>query len=92
MINDCFGELLSHVDSFPRWRTRLADIPPVLTKEGRFAFQRVKSIIASNLLQLYISINFYLLFSGYLSKCALHIIFILQCSQKRFYSFYSFLS
>lgn len=54
MINDCFGELLSHVDSFSKWRTRVADIPPVLTEEGRFAFQRVKSIIVSNLLQLYI--------------------------------------
>lgn len=64
MINDCFGELLSHVDSFSKWRTRVADIPPVLTEEGRFAFQRVKSIIVSNLLQLYIyiSINFCLLF------------------------------
>lgn len=53
MINDRFGELSSHVDSFSRWRTRAADILPVLTEEGRSAFQRVKSIIVSNLLMIF---------------------------------------
>lgn len=42
-----------HVGSVPRWRTRVGDIPPVPAVEGRFAFQRVKSIIVSHLATLF---------------------------------------
>lgn len=48
-----FVGLSVHVGSVPRWRTRVGDIPPVPAVEGRFAFQRVKSIIVSHLATLF---------------------------------------
>lgn len=65
-----------HVGSVPRWRARVGDIPPVPAVEGRFAFQRVKSIIVSHLATLFSDSTLPLSLmccSVDVLRCALHI-------------------
>ena len=71
-----FVGLSVHVGSVPRWRTRVGDIPPVPAVEGRFAFQRVKSIIVSHLATLFSDSTLPLPLmccSVNVLRCALHI-------------------